>query len=289
MALSVGANATLIGAAAGLVLVALFAQATTASVATVNARGAAVLSDHPTTDPAGKAVAQISGGITPDPLRAPEDVPDLYAQGCQVEVESAEPTSCHYGSPDAATTIAVVGDSKAAQWVPAFQLLAKKHDWQIETYTKSACPFVTIETSLDGDVYQTCREWTDNVMAKLTGPDKPDVVVTVGQRTEGVVGGEDGDLRAQRRRHAGGAGRHLGPARGRRRQGRLPRGHAADLHGRLRLRGRAPRRPDRLHLRPRPRHRRQRSAHAGSRSEGGRRAVHQPGRLHLPRGAGARR
>src|SRR6185436_14314123 len=85
-------------------------------------------------------------------------------------------------------------DSKAAQWVPAFQVLAKENDWRIETYTKSACQFATVETSLDGDVYRTCRDWTDKVLATLTGDDRPDVVVTAGQRSYGVVGGEDGDL-----------------------------------------------------------------------------------------------
>lgn len=194
VALSVGANATLVGAAAGLVLVALFAQASTTTAAVTNARGAAVLSDQPSADAAGRPVDQVTGGITPDPLSAPKDVPDLYAKGCQVDVESAEPVSCSYGDKDAATTIAVVGDSKAAQWVPAFQLLAEQHDWHVVTYTKSACPFVTIETSMNGDVYQSCRDWTDNVMAKLTGSGHPDVVVTVGQRSEGVVGGTDGDL-----------------------------------------------------------------------------------------------
>ena len=121
-------------------------------------------------------------------------MPDLYADGCQVDVDSAEPTTCEYGAADAATTIAVVGDSKAAQWVPAFQVLAKQNDWRIVTYTKSACQFATVETSLDGEVYQTCRDWTDNVLDRLTGPDKPDVVVTAGQRDQGVVGGSDGDL-----------------------------------------------------------------------------------------------
>jgi hypothetical protein len=78
--------------------------------------------------------------------------------------------------------------------VPAFQVLAEQNDWRIETYTKSACQFATVETSLEGEIYQTCRDWTDKVLAQLTGDDRPDVVVTAGQRSEGVVGGEDGDL-----------------------------------------------------------------------------------------------
>jgi peptidoglycan/LPS O-acetylase OafA/YrhL len=193
VALSLGGNATLVGVAAGLALV----VALSTSVSTLpagSAQGAAALSASPTHDPAGRAVKQISGGITPDPLQATKDVPDLYADGCQVAVTSSEPTSCEYGSADARTTIAVVGDSKAAQWVPAFQVLARQNDWRIVTFTKSACQFATVETSLEGEVYQTCRDWTDNVLEKLTGPDKPDVVVTAGQRDQGVVGGSDGDL-----------------------------------------------------------------------------------------------
>lgn len=192
MALSLGANATLLGVAAGLALVVVFSRA--AVPAPVSADGAGVLSSSPTTDPAGDPVDRVSGGITPDPLEATKDVPELYAEGCQVAVDSSEPVSCSYGDESAATTIAVVGDSKAAQWVPAFQLLAEQHDWHVVTYTKSACPLATVEISLDGAVYDTCREWTDKVLERLTGPDGPDVVVTAGQRSSGVVGGEDGDL-----------------------------------------------------------------------------------------------
>ena len=122
-------------------------------------------------------------------------MPDLYADGCQVDVDSDKPTTCTYGAADAKTTIAVVGDSKAAQWVPAFQVLAKQNDWRIVTYTKSACQFATVETSLDGDVYQTCRDWTDNVLAEL---DRRRQARRRGHRrpaaTRASSSGSDGDL-----------------------------------------------------------------------------------------------
>jgi peptidoglycan/LPS O-acetylase OafA/YrhL len=181
--LSIGANFTLAGVVAGLALV-LGVTATLAPV-TGAVAGAAVLSSDPIRDPDGKAARTVSGGIVPDPLQAPKDVPDLYASGCQVSVEDTEPTSCTYGPADARLTIAVVGDSKAAQWVPAFQLLAEQKDWRITTYTKSACQFATVTTSLDGQPYDTCRTWVDNVLGILTGPDRPDVVVTAGQRDSG--------------------------------------------------------------------------------------------------------
>lgn len=193
VAIGLGLNATLVGVAAGLALV----VALSGSISTISpgmAQGAAALGSSPTHDSAGQPAKTVSGGITPDPLLATKDVPALYADGCQVSVDSSEPVSCSYGSDDARTTIAVVGDSKAAQWMPAFQVLAARHDWRIVTYTKSACQFATIETSLDGEVYETCRAWTDHVLDRLTGEARPDVVVTAGQRDQGVVGGEDGDL-----------------------------------------------------------------------------------------------
>lgn len=196
LAFSVGLNFTLLGAAAGLALIVAFhGVAGSAPRNLASTPGAASLVDSPPASggreqlPASQRPgAEDYDAIYPDPLQAPGDVPDLYAAGCQVDVDVTTPTSCTYGPADAATTIAVVGDSKAAQWVPAFQQLAETHDWRIETFTKSACAFATITTSLDGAPYTQCRDWTDRVLDQLTGPAKPDYVVTVSQRSSGIVG-----------------------------------------------------------------------------------------------------
>jgi peptidoglycan/LPS O-acetylase OafA/YrhL len=184
VALSLGVNFTLAGVVAGLALVVALSQAVSPSVAPGSVPGAAALSDTPTRDQAGQPVDTVKGGITPDPLQAPKDVPSLYAEGCQVEVESSEPVTCTYGPADAKTEVAIVGDSKAAQWVPALEVLAKKNGWGVTTYTKSACQFAKITTSLDGEPYDTCRDWADNVIAELEQTN-PDLVITAGQRDSG--------------------------------------------------------------------------------------------------------
>ncbi|RYP87782.1 acyltransferase [Nocardioides guangzhouensis] len=191
-ALSLGLNFTLLGVAAGLALV--VAVGATSTGVPANAQGAAVLSSAPTADRAGKPVDRVSGGITPDPVKAPEDVPGLYADGCQVSTTSSDPVSCSYGPKDAGTTIAVVGDSKAAQWVPALEILAREHDWRVVTYTKSACQFSAAEISLDGAPYASCTAWGRNVLDRLTTKDRPDLVLTAGQRDSGIVGESDGEL-----------------------------------------------------------------------------------------------
>jgi peptidoglycan/LPS O-acetylase OafA/YrhL len=199
VAFGLGANATLLGVAAGLSLVVALTVSVGSNGAggafaagptggTSGARGAVALGDDPTRSPAGAVSRSWPRSIAPDPLTATEDVPGLYSAGCQQRPDSADPVSCSYGRKDAATTIAVVGDSKAAQWVPAFELLVQQHDWHVITYNKSACQFVDADTPLDRDVYTTCREWTRNVLAKLTGPDRPDVVVTAGQQDVAVTG-----------------------------------------------------------------------------------------------------
>ncbi|WP_162262603.1 acyltransferase family protein [Nocardioides sp. Soil796] len=192
VSLSLGVNCTLIAVVAGLMLVALFGKAAGPTIDPANVKGSMALSaSSPKDDPAGEPVDSVQGGITPNPLEAPKDVPDLYAEGCQVDSDVAEVATCEYGAADAKTTIAIVGDSKAAQWVPAFQVLAKTHDWRIVTYTKSACQFSTATSVLDGEPYDTCREWGGDVLDRLTGDEKPDVVVTAGQRDSALTG--DGD------------------------------------------------------------------------------------------------
>src|SRR5262245_278485 len=171
-ALAVGAIATVIGVLAGTMVVRALPTARAPSGPSL---GAAVLESRSGDN--GAPVDTVDG-ITPDPLRATEDVPELYAGRCQVNDASSEPKICEFGNPDGRTTVALVGDSKIAQWVPAFQLLAVANDWKIITVTKSKCAFSAAPISLDGEEFQTCTDWNRNALAVLTGPDKPDYVVT---------------------------------------------------------------------------------------------------------------
>jgi peptidoglycan/LPS O-acetylase OafA/YrhL len=183
LALSLGANFTLAGVVAGLTLLLVVPSSSSPPEADNRAAlGAAVLADDPLDDPAGAPVDQVEWMI-PDPLEAVDDVPDLYAEGCQQDGASAEPVSCSYGDDDAETTVALVGDSKAAQWAPALQVLADQNDWRVTTYTKSRCSFTSVPITVDGEVYDSCTEWNANVISVLTGPDRPDYVVTSGGRS----------------------------------------------------------------------------------------------------------
>ncbi|HEY9566411.1 MAG TPA: acyltransferase family protein [Nocardioides sp.] len=188
----IGLTVTMAGVIAGLLLIVSFHQATSGAA---EVKGAAVLGnvsatpkDDPSASPSatpapdapvpGAPVDVVDGPISPDPLLATEDVPDLYAEDCQVLQDQTEVRTCTYGPDDAETTIAIVGDSKAGQWTPAFQVLAETHDWQVKTYTMSACTFSSRKISLDGEPYDNCHTWGKDVIDRLTGDEKPDVVFT---------------------------------------------------------------------------------------------------------------
>ncbi len=116
--------------------------------------------------------------LTPTPEGAPDDVPRLYADGCQTRVSEDEVRPCTGGDRDGTVSVAVVGDSKVAQWVPAIDRIARAHGWRVTVYTKSACPFVDAEVDLDGAPNRSCRRWGLEVLDRLTGADRPDVVIT---------------------------------------------------------------------------------------------------------------
>ena len=113
---------------------------------------------------------------------ATRDVPESYGSGCHLRFADAKPASCAYGRADAPVTIALVGDSKAAQWLPALRMLADRNGWRVVAYTKSSCAFNSSMDTLHGKPYTACYEWNRAVMKELLGPAKPDFVLTSQQR-----------------------------------------------------------------------------------------------------------
>ncbi|MBM6400467.1 acyltransferase family protein [Phycicoccus sonneratiae] len=129
----------------------------------------------------GRAVADAGdpGWVVPDPLRAGEDRPAADVDRCQVDAAATEPVRCTFGDPQGPTTIALVGDSKAMQWLPALQARAGEQGWRIVTYGKSACAFADAPAAAPGSAYPECDAWNAAVVSALA-EDPPDLVVTSG-------------------------------------------------------------------------------------------------------------
>ena len=150
--------------------------------------------------------------VTPDPQEAGHDRPRADVDRCQVDRTATQPVRCEFGAENGSVTIALVGDSKAMQWLPALEDAAPTRGWRIVTYGKSSCAFASGHAALAGRPYPQCDAWNARVMAALRA-DPPDLVVTSGFATTAWQGGAPSrtalvDGLAQRWREV----RALGPA-----------------------------------------------------------------------------
>ena len=118
----------------------------------------------------------------PGPPGAERDRPAADVNHCQVDRLATVPVACTFGDRRSSTVIALVGDSKALQWLPALRQVAAARGWRIVTYGKSSCTFSAAPARLGGAAYPSCDTWTAGVMADLARL-RPAVVVTSANTT----------------------------------------------------------------------------------------------------------
>nr|WP_286168384.1 acyltransferase family protein [Phycicoccus sp. SLBN-51] len=188
--LTLGAALSLVGVLAGIPLItapAVFeTKPPTGALPPLEQLGAGTLGETPSADPAAYAVDDW-GWLTPDPERAGEDRPSADVDRCQVDERTSTPVRCEFGVKDGPLTIALVGDSKALQWLPALERAAPGQGWRIITYGKSSCAFAAGTTELSRAHYQSCDDWNEAVIRQLVA-DPPDLVVTSTQADAALRG-----------------------------------------------------------------------------------------------------
>jgi len=156
--------------------------------------GALVLGDDPGNDPNMK-VADIVPSITPSPVAALSDKARLDGEKCIAD--PAKTVSCEYGSPDAETVVAVVGDSKMHQWLNALQEIADDRDWRLVTYLANGCPLSRIPVHRDPALSAACTAYNQQRFAALLGSDDIDYVITSQRATKAYLPDSTREQRVQ--------------------------------------------------------------------------------------------
>lgn len=123
--------------------------------------------------------------LVPDPAVAGQDRSAAYADDCRTDGNFTATKTCTYG--DGKRRVALVGNSHAAQWLPAMQKYAQDHDMTITTYFASACTPNALPLNFPGEGSHGCQEWGQRVL-KATSGDKFDVVVLTARNVKGVKG-----------------------------------------------------------------------------------------------------
>ncbi len=134
-------------------------------------------------------------------LRSPEqkryvearaDTPRFSDWRCTVQRMETRLAGCSDGPADAAFTVALFGDSHAAQWAPALQAVVAERNWRLLYFIKVGCPAldVTLFAKSLGRDYTECDTWREDAVAAIGDAD-PDLVVMSSFSNYGVLDAQD--------------------------------------------------------------------------------------------------
>jgi peptidoglycan/LPS O-acetylase OafA/YrhL len=140
----------------------------------------------------------LPSGLLPSLAAARDDEDRLVRDGCGLTLQGSEPPDCVYGDNDGLLTVALVGDSHAMHWFPAFERLAKLRHWRLVPFTKYSCVFVDMRIWSDylKREYTECETWRERVIAKLRQL-KPDLVVISSNKWFATIASRDGEPKRQ--------------------------------------------------------------------------------------------
>ncbi len=126
--------------------------------------------------------------LAPAPVAAKTDKPEIYADDCFASQgnDFSDKPVCSYGK--GKTKVALVGNSHAGQWFPAVEELAKKNDWQVDTYVANRCAIMAEAQKFDTeDKSEGCAELGDWVTDQIDAKDY-DLVITSNRQSVPVEG-----------------------------------------------------------------------------------------------------
>ena len=82
----------------------------------------------------------VPSNLDPPLADAAAELKAMFLNGCMRAFFEVEQPECATGDTASTTTVALVGDSNAAMWSPAFQQVAAQRHWRLETLDKGGLP-----------------------------------------------------------------------------------------------------------------------------------------------------
>ncbi|MGF6885363.1 hypothetical protein ABIA39_004095 [Nocardia sp. GAS34] len=161
----------------------------------------------PVVDPSDEAVSQlmtqtqsavaasaeiraVPSNLTPSLDIASGDKADVFTNGCVRSWREVGQAECASGDLHSATRLALVGDSHAGMWNPAFESIAAARGWRLETMAKVTCPLLDLPITSPylGREYTECEQWRGQVLSRLRAERPRLIVVDMSRRYGGDFG-----------------------------------------------------------------------------------------------------
>lgn len=132
---------------------------------------------YPTTDEVSRAVA--AAVTDPGSLQQEPTVTNpAFTRRCGIQRAANTSVTCDFGDVTSDFTVAVVGDSHAAMWMPAFDNIGRAKGWHIIQIAKAGCPLIDmpVYSTTHGTTYDACalhHDWTFQQLDTI----QPDVII----------------------------------------------------------------------------------------------------------------
>ena len=136
----------------------------------------------------GVETEKVPKNLEPSLAGATGDKPVIYDDGCHLDAGSTEPGECVFGDTTSSFTVALFGDSHAAQWFDALDEIAKQRGWRLLALTKLGCTPIEQITynSTVGATYPQCKPWRANVKKRLAAERVGVVFISYSNRLQQV-------------------------------------------------------------------------------------------------------
>jgi hypothetical protein len=119
--------------------------------------------------------------------------PLILLNGCSLHHSGVKSRPCVYGDTSSHTSVALFGDSHAAAWFPALELISNQQHWRLVDFTKSGCPSGEVSIKFGRVPYRECTAWRANAQAQIAAL-HPALVIVSGARWMDFVAHPEGGV-----------------------------------------------------------------------------------------------
>ena len=111
----------------------------------------------------------VPSNLKPPLADAAREQNDLALNGCMRTFFEVGQPECATGDTTSATTVALIGDSRAAMWSRAFERIATQRRWRLETLARAGCPMLDLPIINDRlqREYTECEQWSTQIIDRL--------------------------------------------------------------------------------------------------------------------------
>ena len=124
----------------------------------------------------------VPSNLDPPLADAAAEEQHLLFNGCLRKFFEIDHPECAMGDTASTTTMALIGDSTAAMWTPAFQQAAAHRHWRLEMLAKGACPVLDLPTLIGGRRYTECDQWSRRIIGRLETEHPKLIVLSMSRR-----------------------------------------------------------------------------------------------------------